>query len=113
MTEDKVHIFLKYTVLGMILMIYTLGCWVGYVTMKTTYDYVLYYFVDSSTRPKQKYQSFKVTIALHMISYFMFQAICKRKKSEFVLLKQYYWMDTLLLGVTSLIFVTMEGEDSL
>ena len=74
--------FLKYTVVGMVLMIYTLGCWAGYVTMKTTYDYVLYYFVDSSTRTKQKYQSFKITIALHMINDFIFQqAIYKRKKS--------------------------------
>ena len=27
----------------------TLGCRMGYVTMKTTYNYVLYFFVNSST----------------------------------------------------------------
>ena len=37
MIEDKGHIFLKYTVVAMILMIYTLGCWVGYVTMMTMF----------------------------------------------------------------------------
>ena len=52
--------------------------------MKTTYNYVLYLFVDSLSWTKLKYQAIEVTIVLvsHVIDEFKFQqAIHKRKKS--------------------------------
>ena len=59
----------------------SLGCRVGYVTMKTTYNYIFCLFVDSLSRNLPKYQSIKVIISLHVIDEFKFQqAIHERKK---------------------------------
>ena len=63
----------------------TLGCTVGYLTMKTTYNYVLYLFVNSLAWNEVKFQSIEVTIASHMINKLKFkQAIHERKKSLYL-----------------------------
>ena len=55
MTEDKGRIFVEYTVVAVVNMIYTMGTsyitsmFHGLSTMKETYIYVLYLFVDSSS----------------------------------------------------------------
>ena len=79
MTEDKGHIFMEYIHHsshssydihnGNI----TLGCRACHVTMKTAYNYVLYFFVDLWSRNKPKYQSIKVTIVSYVIDEFIFQ----------------------------------------
>ena len=51
----------------------TLGCRADYVTIKTTYNYVLYLFVDSSTWFAPELADLKVTMMLHMIDEFKFQ----------------------------------------
>ena len=89
MTEDKRCIFVEYTILAVVHMIYygdiTLGYKVGYLTMKTTYNYVLCLSVNSSTWNEVKFQSINVTIASHMINEFKFQqAIHQRKKSVYL-----------------------------
>ena len=88
MTEDEGHIFMKFVHHGSHTSYdkhngnITVGYGVGYVTMKTTYNYVLYFFVDLLSRNKPKYQSIKVTIVSYVIDEFIFQqAIHKRKKS--------------------------------
>ena len=51
MTLDSGHIFVEYTLVAVVDMIYgdvTLGRRAGYVTMKTIYNYGWYLFVDSS-----------------------------------------------------------------
>ena len=76
MTEDEGLISVEFTILAMVHMIYygdvTLGCTAGYLTMKTTYNYVLYLFVDSSVWNEVKFQAIEVTIASHVISEFKF-----------------------------------------
>ena len=68
MTEDEDGIFVEYTVLAMVHMIYygdvTLGCRAGYVTMK---KYVLYLFVDSWTWFALALTDLKVTMVSHVI----------------------------------------------
>ena len=52
--------------------------------MKTTYNYIMYLFVDSLSRNKQIYQSIKVTIMSHIIDEFKTSASDTRKKKEFI-----------------------------
>ena len=80
MTKDKGHIFVEYAIVAMVHMIYTnntmgtlIVCREGYVTMKPTYSYVLYLFVDSSSLTEPKYQFIDVTIASQVINEFKFQ----------------------------------------
>ena len=52
MAEDESGIFVEYTVVAVVHIYYgdvTLGCRASYVTMKTTYNYVMSLFVDSLT----------------------------------------------------------------
>ena len=67
----------------------TLGCRGGYVTMKTTYNYVLYLIIDSSAWFALAPADLKVTVASHVISEFKFPQTIN-KKEEFVPLQQYY-----------------------
>ena len=70
------HVFIEYTAVAVVHMIYygdiILVCRASYLTMKTTYNYVLYLFADSLSWTEPKYQSTKVTIALHVIDEFIF-----------------------------------------
>ena len=58
----------------------TLGCRMGYVTMKTTYNYVLYFFVNSSTWFALALVDLKVTMVSHLINEFKFQQVIHDKR---------------------------------
>ena len=86
MTEDKGRIFVEYTVIALVHMILyygdiTLGCGADYVTIKATYNYVLYLFVDSSTWFALALPDLKVTIVSHVINEVKFQQATHKKKS--------------------------------
>ena len=86
-TEDEGCRFVECTVVTVVLMIYygdiTLGCRDDYVTIKTTYNYVLYLFVDSLTWLAPALVDLKVTMVLHLIDEFKFQQMI-HEKEEFV-----------------------------
>ena len=63
----------------------TLGRRAGYVTMKTTYNYVLYLFVDSSTCFTPALGDPEITIVSHMINEFKFQQAMHEKKKSLYL----------------------------
>ena len=79
MTEDKGRIFMEYTVLysrGSYDIYYgdvTLGCRADDVTIKTTYNNVLYLFIDSSTLFAPALAYLKDTLMSHVINEFNFQ----------------------------------------
>ena len=51
-----------------------------YVTMKTTYNYVLYLFVNSSTSFAPALADLKVTMVLHVINEFKFPQVIYKKR---------------------------------
>ena len=77
MTDDKGCILVEYTVVAVVHILYygdiTLGCGADYVTIKTTYNYVLYLFVDSLTQFALALADLKVTIVSHVIDEVKFQ----------------------------------------
>ena len=58
----------------------SVGCRVDYVTIKRTYNYVLYLFVNSSTWFALALADLKVTMVLHMINKFKFQLAIHEKR---------------------------------
>ena len=77
----------EYTIVAVVHMIYygdiTLGCRADYVTIRTTCNYVLHLFVNSSSWFTLALADLKVTMVSHMINKFKFQQAI-HKKEEFV-----------------------------
>ena len=61
----------------------TLGCRGGYVTMKTTYNDVLYLIIDLSAWFALALADLRVTVMSHVIDEFKFQQTIN-KKEEFM-----------------------------
>ena len=87
MTEDEGRIFVEYTIVAVVHMIYTRDITLGYrgdyLTMKTTYNYVLYFIVDSWAWFALALADLKVTMVSHVINKFKFQQAI-HKIEEFV-----------------------------
>ena len=58
----------------------TLGCRAGYVTMKISYNYFLYLFVESSAWFAPALADLKVTMVSHVIDEFKFQQAIHKKR---------------------------------
>ena len=82
MTEDEGRIFVEYTIVAVVHMIYTMSRG-DYVTMKTTYNYVLYFIVNSWAWFALALADLKVTMVSHVINKFKFQQAI-HKIEEFV-----------------------------
>ena len=89
--------FVEYTVVAMVLYIcrihhsshgsydiyygdITLGCRTDYVTLKTTYNHVLYLFIDSMTWFTPALADLKVIMLSYVINEFKFQQVIQEKR---------------------------------